>query len=131
MQEPEHVIFEPFRLDLGDERLWRGEAPIHLGPKAFAVLRCLVTRAGQLVTKDELFAEVWPETIISDSVLTVTIKQLRRALGDQARAPRFIATVHRRGYRFIAPVITGHSPTGWRQSPKPPFCGEAGSVFQS
>ena len=104
MQEPGHVRFEPFRLDLGDERLWRGQEPIHLNPKAFGVLRCLITQAGQLVTKEVLLTAVWPESAVSESVLTVAIRQLRRALGDQARTPSFIETVHRRGYRFIAPV---------------------------
>ena len=110
MQEQGRVIFEPFCLDLGDERLWRGQEAIRLSHKAFGVLCCLVARAGQLVTKEDLFAEVWPETVISESVLTVAIRQLRQVLGDQARAPRFIETVHRRGYRFIAPVSSPEVP---------------------
>jgi DNA-binding winged helix-turn-helix (wHTH) protein len=57
-----------------------------------------------LVTKDALFAAVWPEMVVSEGVLTNCIGELRKALGDTAQAPRLIATVHRRGYRFIAPV---------------------------
>jgi DNA-binding winged helix-turn-helix (wHTH) protein len=67
--EPHGWKFDAFRLDLRDERLWRGEAVIHLNPKAFAVLRCLVSQAGQLVTKDALLETVWPETAVSESVL--------------------------------------------------------------
>ena len=96
--------FGPFRFDLRDERLWRGHEAVRILPKTFAVLRCLVTQAGQLVTKDTLLREVWPATVVGEDVLTVAIRQLRRVLSDQARRPQFIETVHGRGYRFIAPV---------------------------
>src|SRR5215813_5736938 len=104
MQEPQGLVFGPFRLDLHDERLWCGHEATALSPKTFAVLRCLVTQAGQLVTKDALLEAVWPDTVVSESILTVAIRTLRRVLGDQAHTPRFIETVHGRGYRFIAPV---------------------------
>ena len=104
MQEPQCLVFGPFRLDLCDERLWHGHEGTSLSPKIFAVLRCLVSQAGQLVTKDALLMTVWPKTAVSESALTVAIRQLRRVLSDQARTPRFIETVHRRGYRFMAPV---------------------------
>ena len=81
-------------------------------PKTFAVLCCLVTQAGQLVTKDALLEAVWPETVVSEAVVTVAMRTLRRVLGDQARTPRFIETVHGRGYRFIAPVSTLVAPGG-------------------
>lgn len=109
MQEPQCFVFGPFRLDLRDERLWRGEVAMPLHPKTLAVLRALVAQTGQLVTKDALFAAVWPETAVSESVLTVAVRQLRRVLGDQARLPQFIETVHGRGYRFIAPVAVVES----------------------
>src|SRR2546428_1901944 len=104
MQPLQCLVFEPFRLDLRDERLWRGPEATPLSPKTFAVLRCLVSQAGQLVTKDALLEAVWPATVVSESILTVAMRTLRRVLGDQARTPRFIETVHGRGYRFIAPV---------------------------
>ena len=110
MQPPQCLVFGPFRLDLRDERLWRGPEAIPLSPKTFAVLRCLVTQAGQLVTKDALLEAVWPATMVSESILTVAMRTLRRALGDQARTPRFIETVHGRGYRFIAPVSANMPP---------------------
>src|SRR5262245_1422658 len=104
--------FDAFRLDLRDERLWCGQEVLHLPPQTFAVLRCLVIQAGQLVTKDALLAAVWPEMVVSDAVLIVAIRALRRVLGDQARTPRFIETVHGRGYRFIALVQALVSPDG-------------------
>jgi DNA-binding winged helix-turn-helix (wHTH) protein len=63
-----------------------------------------VTQAGQLVTKDALLEAVWPAAMVSESILTVAMRTLRRVLGDEARTPRFIETVHGRGYRFIAPI---------------------------
>jgi DNA-binding winged helix-turn-helix (wHTH) protein/predicted ATPase len=104
MSEPQRLIFAPFLLDLRDERLWQEHEAVRLGSKAFAILRCLVAHAGQLVTKDTLLQTVWPETAVHEAVLTVVMGELRRALGDQARRPQFIETVHGRGYRFIAPV---------------------------
>jgi DNA-binding winged helix-turn-helix (wHTH) protein/tetratricopeptide (TPR) repeat protein len=97
-------LFEPFRLDATNACLWRDAAAIPLKPKTFAVLQCLVTRAGQLVTKEILLNTVWSGTVVGDGVLKVCIAELRKALGDTAQTPRFIATVHRRGYRFLAPV---------------------------
>jgi predicted ATPase/DNA-binding winged helix-turn-helix (wHTH) protein len=110
MQASHGFVFDEFQLDLHDERLWRGHEVLHLHPKTFAVLCCLVTQAGQLVTKDALLAAVWPETMVSESVLTVAVRQLRRVLGDRARTSRFIETVHGRGYRFIAPLSAPASP---------------------
>ena len=102
-----HLLeFAPFRLDLEDERLWRGYGEaLALTPKAFAVLKCLVGNPGHLVTKDTLMSTVWPETAISESNLTGCIWELRQALGDSARTPTYIETVHGRGYRFIAAVV--------------------------
>ena len=96
--------FPPFRLDLDDACLWRGTKAVRLTPKAFAVLQCLAERHGQLVTKDFLLESVWPETVVGDAVLKVCVREIRKALGDRVGAPRFVATVHRRGYRFIAGV---------------------------
>ncbi|ETW95013.1 MAG: hypothetical protein ETSY2_48760, partial [Candidatus Entotheonella gemina] len=101
--------FDDFRIDLTDERLWRDDKHVRLTPKTFAMLRCLAERPGQLVTKEELLDAVWPETVVSESVLTNCMRELRRALGDQARAPQFIETVHRRGYRFMAEIVADGS----------------------
>jgi DNA-binding winged helix-turn-helix (wHTH) protein len=98
------VHFAEFRFDLSREALWRGDEAVALTPKASAVLRCLVAERGRLVLKDELIDAVWPDTAVSDASLKVCIREIRRALGDSFAAPRFIATAHRRGYRFIGAV---------------------------
>jgi class 3 adenylate cyclase/DNA-binding winged helix-turn-helix (wHTH) protein/tetratricopeptide (TPR) repeat protein len=103
-------LFGGFRLDPDNACLWRGTQTIALTPKAFAVLHYLVTHPDCLVTKDTLLDAVWPETAISDTVVRIAVGELRRALGDMARAPRFIATIHRRGYRFLAPVTVAGPP---------------------
>src|ERR671926_420880 len=96
--------FADFRLDPDNACLWRGTQTIALPPKAFDVLLYLVTHPDRLVTKDTLLDAVWPETAISDAVVRIAIGELRRAFGDTAQASRFIVTVHRRGYRFVALV---------------------------
>jgi len=98
------ILFDPFCLDLASACLWRGSEAIKIRPKAFAVLNYLLDRPGQLVTKDELLKAVWPETFVGDAVLKVTIGQLREALDDDPRSPRFIETAHRRGYRFVGRI---------------------------
>src|SRR5262244_1696938 len=110
-------VFGPFRLDLDNACLWHGVETMVLSPKAFDVLRYLVTNPDRLVTKDELLDAVWPETAVTDAVLRVAIGALRKVLGDMAQTPRFIATVSRRGYRFLAPV---EEHTGVAPVPVPP-----------
>src|ERR687886_212732 len=97
-------LFGGFRLDPDNACLWRGTQAIALTLKAFDVLHYLVTHPDRLVSKDTLLDAVWPETAVSDAVVRIAIGELRRALGDTVQAPRFIATVSRRGYRFLAPV---------------------------
>jgi DNA-binding winged helix-turn-helix (wHTH) protein/tetratricopeptide (TPR) repeat protein len=96
--------FGEFRLDPDDERLWGPGGAVKLGNKALQVLERLARQPGRLITKDELFSSVWDGTIVSESALTSVIKELRRALGDESRTPRFIKTVYGRGYRFVAEV---------------------------
>jgi DNA-binding winged helix-turn-helix (wHTH) protein len=98
------VRFPPFHVDLSDERLWHGTQSVHLTRKAWEVLRVLLEANGRLVTKDQLAQTVWNGTHVGDDSLTKVVRELRRALGDDQRAPRFIATVHGRGYRFVAPL---------------------------
>jgi DNA-binding winged helix-turn-helix (wHTH) protein/tetratricopeptide (TPR) repeat protein len=98
------LAFDGFRFDRRNSRLEGPEGVVPLNPKAFDVLAVLVERAGNLVTKDALLDAVWGEAHVSDGVLKVSVAELRKALGDSAATPRFIETVHRRGYRFIAAV---------------------------
>jgi DNA-binding winged helix-turn-helix (wHTH) protein len=112
--------FADFRLDPDNACLWRGTQAIALTPKAFDVLHYLVTHADRLVTKDTLLDAVWPETAIGDVVVRVAIGELRRVLGDTAQAPRLIATVHRRGYRFVARVVAHTAEVRGLAGPEPP-----------
>src|SRR5215470_17417715 len=103
-------VFGPFRLDPTNRCLWRESVLIALKPKTLAVLQYLVEHAGHLVTKAALLEAVWPETSVSDVVLKVCIADLRKALGDRVQTPQFIATAHRYGYRFVAPVTLLEAP---------------------
>jgi DNA-binding winged helix-turn-helix (wHTH) protein len=96
--------FGPFRLDLADRQLWRDEVSIDLPARYLDVLILLVEASGTLVTKDRFMDEVWRGVPVTDEALTQAIRTLRRALGDSAATPRFIETVPKHGYRFIAPV---------------------------
>ena len=104
IQPGQELSFPPFRLDPLNERLWRGSQAVSLRPKTFAVLCYLAARPGQLVTKEALLDAVWPDTCVSQAVPIVCVRELRAALGDDAGTPRFIETVPRRGYRFIAKI---------------------------
>jgi len=101
MARDNRLTFGPFRLDAGTESVWRAGEEIRLRPKTFAVLRYLAERPGRLITKAELLDAVWSDATVGDAALTVCVGEIRKALGDEARTPRFIETVHRRGYRFI------------------------------
>jgi len=106
MSPEQYLVFEPFRLDLINQCLWRGEQALTLTPKAFAVLRHLVAHSSRLVSKEELFQTAWPETVVSDAALKVCIGEIRKVLGDDHKTPRFVETLHRRGYRFLPTVTT-------------------------
>ena len=117
--------FADFRLDPANACLWRGAQAVALTPKVFDVLHYLVTHADRLVTKDALLDAVWPETAVSEGVVRMAIGALRQALGDTARAPRYIATVQGRGYRFVAPVVC----SSVRGSPRPYWCATVGYAW--
>src|SRR2546422_9611500 len=101
-------VFGPFRLDPDHACLWCTAQSIPLPPKVYAELHYLVTHPDRLVTKEEILEAVWPETAVTDAVVRVAIGALRKVLGDMSQMPRYIATVPRRGYRFVAP---GPGPT--------------------
>ena len=96
--------FGPYRLDSNQRVLTRAGETIPLTPKAIEILLLLVANAGQLVEKEELLQQVWPNTFVEESNLAQNIFQLRRVLGDERAGPRYIDTVVRRGYRFVASV---------------------------
>ncbi len=89
------------QLDPSNQSILKDQQRIQLAPKTFAVLDYLRAHPGQLVTKDELLSTVWPQVCVGDAVLKVAVRDIRKVLGDDPRSPRFIETVHRRGYRFI------------------------------
>ena len=97
-------VFEEFVLDPEDRQLRRGADPVELNGRYFDALALLVREAGKLVSKDRFLDEVWRGVPVTDEALTQCVRTLRRQLGDDAVKPRFIETVPKHGYRFIAPV---------------------------
>jgi DNA-binding winged helix-turn-helix (wHTH) protein/tetratricopeptide (TPR) repeat protein len=107
------LTFGPFRLDPKGPRLWKGEESVALQPRPLAVLCYLATRPGQIIGRDELIRTLWAGTYVTRTVLKVAVHTLREALGDDADSPRYIETVGRKGYRFIAAETAGgtaHAP---------------------
>ena len=100
----DYLCFGSFRFEPSTARLWQHKDEIKLTPKAAAVLGLLLDRAGQPVTKEDLFASVWRNSVVSDDALVTCIQELRKALGDDAKHPRYIQTRHRSGYLFVAEV---------------------------
>lgn len=101
MTERRRYFFGPFCFDTGTEELWRERAIVPLTPKATGVLAYLLAHAGQLASKNDLMAAVWRDTHVGEAVLKVAVREIRRALEDDANDPTYIVTVHRRGYRFV------------------------------
>lgn len=101
------IAFDRYVLDMADARLTGPNGPIAVGDKALRVLAALLDARGRLVTKDELFDAAWPGITVTESTLTTVVKELRRALDDPARKPRFIESVYGKGYRFLVPASAG------------------------
>ena len=100
--------FGEFRLDKNDRLLLRGSEVIPLAPKAIDLLVALVESSGQVLSKDELMKQVWPDSFVEEANLSHHIFTLRKALGEDRKGARYIETIPRRGYRFIAEVIELH-----------------------
>ena len=99
------VFFPGFRFDTGSGRLWRDDDhELSLRPRTASVLTVLLQRAGDTLSKRQLLEAVWPDGFVGDTVLTVSVTELRQALADDPRNPGYIDTAHRRGYRLVAPV---------------------------
>src|SRR5262245_43969906 len=101
MEQGYHLAFGPFHLDGTRGGVWQGDQLIALRPHSLALRRYLVEQPGRLVTKAELRQHVWAGAHITDTVLRVSLHEIRQALGDVAAAPRYLATVGRQGYRFL------------------------------
>ena len=117
--------FGPFHLDAANGQLWNNDTPVKMRPKTFDVLVHLVSRAGELVSADELLDAVWADIIVSDSVVRVSIRELRSLFNETDPDAEYIATVHRKGYRFTATTqLLIHS----KEAPKPPLANERASL---
>jgi DNA-binding winged helix-turn-helix (wHTH) protein len=99
-----HATFGECEIDAEARTLVREGRPVHLTPKAFDLLALLVRRGPAVVTKDEITGLLWPDTFVSEANLANLVAEVRQGLGEDARRPRFIRTVHRVGYAFQAPV---------------------------
>ncbi len=108
--------FDVFGLDTTNQCLWQNGAQIRLAPKPFAVLTYLVGHPGRLITHDELLDALWPETYVQPQVLRTYMLELRRVLGDNAVAPRFIQTLPKRGYCFLSAVVEADAATERRRA---------------
>jgi DNA-binding winged helix-turn-helix (wHTH) protein/tetratricopeptide (TPR) repeat protein len=104
VKQTSSITFDDFLFDRVNQCVWRGAAKLSLTPKAFLVLNYLISNRARLVTKGEFLQQVWAGSFVSDAVLKVCVREIRKALEDDAATPRFIETVHRRGYRFIASI---------------------------
>ncbi|HZP07172.1 MAG TPA: winged helix-turn-helix domain-containing protein [Terracidiphilus sp.] len=98
--------FGVYRVDPGRKLLLRGDQPVPVTPKVFEVLLILVRRSGEVVTKEELMCELWPDSFVEESNLSQNIFMLRKAIGDTSEERRHIVTVPGRGYRFVGDVRT-------------------------
>ncbi len=105
--DPAIYRFGEFELDLKTETLRGCGEELNINHRMFQVLRLLVERHGEVVSKQEFFEKVWGGTFVEDNNLTVVITALRKALGDNAKQARFIENLPRKGYRFVAPVTNG------------------------
>ena len=110
--EKRFLRFGSFELDLRARELRNGSTRLRLQEQPFEILRLMLERPGDVVTRDELRQRLWPNGTFVDfeHSLNAAIKRLRATLGDDADRPRFVETVPRRGYRFIARAVEGESP---------------------
>jgi serine/threonine-protein kinase len=126
--------FGPFAFDRRSRLLWRDGTEVALPPRVLGVLELLTDRAGQVVARQDLLDAVWKDAFVTDTSLAEAVSFLRQALGDDPQAPRYLQTVHRRGYRFVAPVTeSGSDPSpgpvaaNWGLTPDPRFAGASGA----
>jgi len=104
------ISFGPFHLFPAQHMLLEAGEPVRLGSRAFEILVALVERPGEMVSKRELVARVWPDTVVEEGNLKTHIAALRKALGDGRNGNRYLVNVPGRGYSFVAPVVRTESP---------------------
>ncbi len=103
-ETPRIYQFDDFQIDVVEETLHQKGEKLRINRRTFQVLRLLVERAGQIISKQEFFDTVWADTFVEDNSLTVTMTTLRKILGDDSKQPKFIENLPRKGYRFIGEV---------------------------
>ncbi len=116
----EQYEFGPFRMDSAERLLRNGDRRIPLPPKVAETLLVLLRNAGRMVDKADLIKTVWPDTFVEEGALARNISLLRKALGDTGEEARYVETIPRRGYRFVAPVGTPAEPAAPTPDPPPP-----------
>ena len=99
------IAFGPYRIHPGQRLLLEGQQPLRLGRRAMDILLILLAHAGEVVSKQQLMAGVWPDSVVEDINLRVHMAALRKALGDGQNGQRYIVTVAQRGYSFVAPIL--------------------------
>jgi DNA-binding winged helix-turn-helix (wHTH) protein len=116
------IRFGPCTVDLDTRQLLRNGKEIHLTPKAYALLEILISDRPKVVSKADLQQRIWPDTFVVEANLSSLVAEVRTALGDRARTPKFVRTVHGFGYAFCAdatiasePRATPHVPSRWLQ----------------
>jgi Tol biopolymer transport system component/DNA-binding winged helix-turn-helix (wHTH) protein len=122
--------FDDVLVDGENFRIEKNGEPRLLGPRAFDLLIYLIAQRGRVIDKQELFEQVWKDAFVTDNALTKAVKEIRRAIGDDADAPRYVETVPKRGYRFIAEVQTAAATPPEAESPAsdPPIAAPADSA---
>jgi len=104
------MVFDRFAFDSERRELLDGTAPVHLGPKAFRLLEILIANRPRALRKRQLYESIWENTFVDESNLAGLVNELRAALGDRARKPRFIRTVHGFGYAFCGDLKSENPP---------------------
>ena len=116
VSSPRSVRFATFEVDLQTGELRKAGQKLKFSGQPFQVLAILLERPGDVVTRDELQKRLWPDTFVDvDHNLNTAINKIRDVLGDSAESPRFVETLPRRGYRFIAPVDGAMAESGHRK----------------
>src|SRR5258705_13284386 len=128
MSSPDNHFYEfdPFVLDARSRSLRKGGATVRLKPRAFETLLVLVKHSGQVVEKEQLLKEVWPDVFVEEGSLSRNIHELRKALGGDPAESHYIEPIPKRGYRFFAPVKVSMSEPG--PSSRPPLVGDATGI---
>jgi DNA-binding winged helix-turn-helix (wHTH) protein len=111
------LAFGAFTFDVDSRQLLRNDREVHLSPKAFDLLTALVDARPRVLTKDQLHHRLWPDTFVSDTNLASLIAEIREALGDDARQPRFVRTAQRVGYAFCGAVAGASAPAPLDDAP--------------